>query len=310
MLGRIVEIEGEGRRLSLERGFLAVSGPDGTLGKVPLDDIEAVILSHPATSFTGQALSALAEHGAPVVICGGNFKPAAYLLPVDGHHAQADRIEAQAQAALPLKKRLWAQIVRAKILAQADALNRAEAAQQGLPALAARVRSGDPGNIEAQAAQRYFPAMFGKTFTRSHGDDPINAMLNYGYTVLRAATARAIVAAGLHPSLSIAHQSRGDALRLADDMMEPFRPTVDLTVRALIDLAHRDMDPPTKRALALVLHADFETAEGVTPLSNVLARLCVSLAQVFTGERKTLLLPKTTIPIDATPENDGAAAEI
>lgn len=310
MLGRIVEIEGEGRRLSLERGFLAVGGPDGALGRVPLDDIEAVILSHPAASFTCQALAALAERGAPVVICGGDFKPAAYLLPVDGHYAQGDRVEAQAQATLPLKKRLWMQIVRTKILAQVAALQRTGASPEGLQMLASRVRSGDPDNMEAQAAQRYFPAMFGKGFVRGNSADPRNAQLNYGYTVLRAATARAVVAAGLHPSLSLAHRSKGEALRLADDVMEPFRPAVDLIVCDLAAQGCTGMDTQTKRALALVLHADYESADGITPLSTALARTCVSLAQVFTGERKTLAFPKSAIPFleSAKSEEDAGAA--
>src|SRR5690606_23167143 len=94
MLGRIVEIEGEGRRLSLHRGLLTVAGPDGPLGQVPLDDIEAVILSNPAASFTSQSVTALASRGAPLVVCGNDYRPAAWLLPVDGHLAQGDRIEA------------------------------------------------------------------------------------------------------------------------------------------------------------------------------------------------------------------------
>lgn len=299
MLGQIVEIEGEGRRLSLERGFLAIAGPDGPLGRVPLDDIEAVILSNPATSFTSQIVAALAERGAPFVVCGRDFKPAAYPLPVDGHHAQGDRCEAQAGSGLPTRKRLWAELVRVKILAQADALERAGAAPAPVRLLAARVRSGDPDNCEALAAQRYFPAMFGKGFVRQRDGDGVNAFLNYGYTVLRAATARAIVAAGLHPSLSLQHRSKGSGLRLADDVMEPFRPSVDLIARQLLADGADTLDTAAKRRLALVLHADFATEEGVTPLSNVIGRACVSLAQVFTGERRKLALPRSRIPLPA-----------
>lgn len=302
MLGRIVEIEGEGRRLSLDRGFLAVTGPDGPLGKVPLDDIEAVILSNPAASLTSQIVAALAERGTPLVVCGNDFRPAAYLLPVDGHHAQGDRVAAQAEAGLPLRKRLWADLVRGKILAQAAALERAGANPVPVRALAARVRSGDPDNLEAQAAQRYFPALFGKGFYRHRDGEGANAMLNYGYTVLRAATARAIVAAGLHPSLSLQHRSKGNALRLADDLMEPFRPAVDLAVRELAQAGGDRLDTEAKRRLALVLHADYDSPEGATPLSNVLSRAAVSLAQVFTGERKRLVLPLSAIPLVADGE--------
>jgi len=299
MLGQILEIEGEGRRLSLERGFLAVAGPDGPLGAVPLDDIEAVILSNPAASLTSQAISALAARGAPLVICGTDFRPAAYLLPVSGHHAQGDRMEAQAAAALPVKKRLWSEIVRAKIRAQAAALERHAINPHPVRVLADQVRSGDPENLEARAAQRYFPALFGSEFVRARGGGP-NAFLNYGYTVLRAATARAIVAAGLHPSLSLHHRSKGDGLRLADDLMEPFRPTVDLAAKALLAEGIQEIDTSAKRRLAQVLHADFKTDDGVTILSNALGRLAVSLAQVFTRERKSLALPLSRIPVLAS----------
>jgi len=299
MLGRIVEIEGEGRRLSLDRGFLTVSGPDGLLGQVPLDDIEAVILSNPAASFTSQVVAALAMRGAPFVVCGNDFKPAAYILPVDGHHAQGDRVEAQAEASLPLRKRLWADLVKAKIVAQAAALERSGCEASTIRPLVERVRSGDPLNCEALAAQRYFPAMFGKGFQRHREGGDANAMLNYGYTVLRAATARAIVAAGLHPSLSLQHRSRGNALRLADDLMEPFRPSVDLIIKDLIAEGAAELNTAAKRRLALVLHADFDMEDGVTPLSGVLGRLTVSLAQIFTGTRKKLALPLTPLPVMA-----------
>lgn len=300
MLGRIVEITGEGRRLSLERGFLSVSGPDGRLGTVALDDIEAVILSHPAASLTSQAVSALALRGAPLVICGGDFKPSAYVLPVSGYFAQGERIEAQAQATLPTRKRLWADIVRAKIVAQASALERIGGDGKTVKALAVRVNSGDGGNLEAVAAQRYFPAMFGTKFVRGDGKNPINAFLNYGYTVLRAATARAIVAAGLHPSLSIAHHSRGEALRLADDLMEPFRPAVDLLAYRLSREGVDEMTPESKRTLAEVLHADYDTDDGASPLSNVLARLTLSLVQVYLGQRRKLAFAKSPIPMAET----------
>jgi CRISPR-associated protein Cas1 len=296
MLGHIVEIAGEGRRLSLERGFLTISGPDGLLGQVPLDDIEAVIASSPAITYSNQVLAALAQRGAPVVICAPNFTPAAYLVPASGHHAQGDRVEAQAAATRPSKKRLWSEVVRAKVRAQAAALERIGESPLLLRELASRVRSGDPGNIEAQAAQRYWPALFGRGFTRDRDAEGVNAQLNYGYTVLRAATARAVVAAGLHPSLGLHHKSGGDALRLADDLMEPFRPAVDLLAHAMRSEGITTLAPTHKRRLAAVLHADYDTDDGVTTLSNALARMAQSLAQVYLGQRLRLVLPRSSIP--------------
>ena len=311
MLGRIVEIAGEGRRLTLDRGFLNISGPDGLLGQVPLDDVEAVIASSSAITYSNQALAALAMRGAPVVICGTYFTPAAFLLPVNGHHAQGDRIEAQAAATKPSKKRLWSEIIRAKLRAQAAALEREGLNPLIVRTLVSRVRSGDPDNIEAQAAQRYLPALFGKGFTRDRDAEGLNSYLNYGYTVLRAATARAVVAAGLHPSLGLHHKSKGDALRLADDLMEPFRPAVDLIALKLRKEGQTALEPATKRQLAAVLIADYETDDGVTTLSNAITRLAQSLAQIYLGERHRLLLPRSPIPFaPAAKEQEAGGGDI
>lgn len=297
MLRRIVEISGEGRKLSLERGFLAVSSADGPVGRAPLDDIEAVVAATPAISFSGQVLAALAARGAPVVICGDRFTPVMWLLPVDGHHAQGDRMEAQADSDRPKRKRLWAEIVAAKIGAQARTLESIGVDSRDLTRLGKDIRSGDTGNAEALAAQKYFPAMFGRGFRRDRESGGVNLFLNYGYTVLRAATARAIVAAGLHPSLGLFHRSRGDALRLADDLMEPFRPAIDLKALSLAREGCDELDAAAKRQLVNVLYCDYATSEGRTPLTNCLARLAVSLAQVFMDERKKLSFPCPLAPL-------------
>lgn len=301
MLGQIVEISNPGQRLSLYRGFLRVDNANGHVGDVPLDDIEAVIASTPALTYSNQLIAALAERGAPVVICSSRFDPAAVLLPLSGHHAQGLRIEAQAAASRPTAKRLWAEIVRAKVRAQAAALGEVSESPLALETLARRVRSGDPTNIEAQAAQKYWPAFFGSEFRRDRGADGANSLLNYGYTVVRASAARAVVGAGLHPSLGIHHKSAGNSLRLADDLMEPFRPAVDLLVWELRDEGVTDLSPPIKRRLAAVLHADYQTDEGVSTLSNVLSRCAQSLAQVYLGERRALRLPISALPL---PEED------
>jgi CRISPR-associated protein Cas1 len=219
------------------------------------------------------------------------------LLPLSGHHAQGERMEAQALASRPTAKRLWAELVKAKVKAQAAALNEFSQSPLVLETLAARVRSGDPDNIEAQAAQKYWPALLGSDFRRDRDADGVNVFLNYGYTVLRASAARAIVGAGLHPSLGIHHKSAGNSLRLADDLMEPFRPAVDILVRELRDEGVTELATPVKRRLAAVLHADYETDEGVSPLSNVIARMAQSLAQIYLGERKVLMFPRSSIPL-------------
>lgn len=297
-LPRIVEIATPGRRLRLEHGFLTIADGERDLGRIGLDTITAVMATTPAVSFTGQALAALADRGAPVVFCGADFRPSSYLLPVVGHHAQGVRVEAQAAASLPVRKRLWQQIVRAKLTAQADALARCGLPDAPVRALVRTVASGDPTNREATGAQRYWPLMFGKGFRRDREEPGVNAMLNYGYTVLRAAAARAIVAAGLHPALGLQHKSRGDGLRLADDLMEPFRPAVDLVVRDLAEAGESGVAADTKPELVGVLALDYATEDGVGPLSTVMARLAIQLAQVFARERRALSFPKPLIPLD------------
>jgi CRISPR-associated protein Cas1 len=138
------------------------------------------------------------------------------------------------QAPLPLCKRLWQRIVQAKLQRQADLLRRVTDSDQGLAAMAARVRSGDPENLEAQGAQRYWPALMGATFRRSREGEDANRWLNYGYAVLRAALGRAVVASGLLPSIGLFHRNRSDAFALASDLMEPFRPLID---GAVVDMA-------------------------------------------------------------------------
>ncbi|MEN3930643.1 type II CRISPR-associated endonuclease Cas1 [Microvirga sp. W0021] len=303
MLGQIVEVTGEGRHLSLERGFLKISMGSDVLGKVPLDDIEAVIVAHPAASLTTQVLAALAQRSVPVVISNEAFRPCSCLLPIDGHFAQGKRIEAQAEVSLPVRKRLWADIIKAKIKAQAAALEHTGKDASLFYTMSNAVRSGDVDNLEAQAARRYFPEMFGKNFYRYRDGGGVNAALNYGYTVLRAATARAIVANGLHPSLSLKHQSAGEALRLADDLMEPFRPAVDIIAYQMSQVEDfSELDVNMKRQLSAVLHADYETEDALSPLSNVLNRMCSSLAQVFTGERAKIWLPVSSIPVSEKDE--------
>ncbi len=300
MIGRIVEIADDRRHLSLSRGFLVVHDtetPRRELGQVPLDDITAVIGNAHGLSYTNSLLIALAERGAPFVLCAANHNAVGMLLPIDGHHLQAKRFDAQIDASKPLRKRLWAEVVRAKLQQQAAALEAAGEPTVPLTALVAKVRSGDPDNIEAQGARRYWTLLFGTEFRRDQNAGGINGLLNYGYTVLRAATARAIVAAGLHPTLGLHHSNEGNAMRLIDDVMEPFRPMVDLKVWQLVRNGEVDVAPDTKRALVRTLYDDMQSSSGATPVTACIQRLATSLAQVYLGEREKLDLPFPGLPL-------------
>ncbi len=290
-LGRIVEIAEDGRHLAKERGFLVVQSGRDELGRVPLDDIAAVITTARGTSLTTSLIAALAERGTPVVLCGPNFAPMALVYPLIGHHAQQRRMEAQLEATRPLAKRLWAQTIAAKLRAQAAALDAAGHPGGALLRLARGVRSGDPDNAEAQGARRYWPLMMGEAFRRDPAMPGPNALLNYGYAVLRAGVARAICAAGLHPSLGIFHRHPQNPLPLADDLMEPFRPIIDLEVRAMVAEGVGEVDTAAKRRLAALLAGDLPTAAGSTPLSTCLLRCAASLAESYLSGAPALTFP-------------------
>jgi CRISPR-associated protein Cas1 len=219
------------------------------------------------------------------------------LLPIDGNYEQAHRIEAQIAASQPTHKRMWAAVVRSKLEQQAAALEATGAPTAPLSALIRKVKSGDPENIEAQGARRYWGLLFGEDFRRDRDAGGVNGLLNYGYTVLRACTARSVVAAGLHPSIGLHHSNDNNAMRLVDDLMEPFRPMIDLKVWQLQRGREIEVTPHSKRALVHTLYDDMQTAAGATPVMVCTQKLAVSLAQVYTGEREKLDLPLPGMPL-------------
>lgn len=297
MVGRVIEVATDGRHLAVDRGFLKVAEKGAEVGRVALDDIAALVANAHGLTYSNNLLVTLAVRGVPVVLCGANHRPAALVWPVDGHHAQAGRMSDQAKASQPLKKRLWQQIVQAKILAQGAALASVGAEAGGFRLLARKVRPGDPDNVEAEAARRYWPLLFGSEFRRGTDGDGLNGLLNYGYAILRAAVARAVMAAGLHPSLGLMHSNRGNALVLIDDLMEPFRPVVDREVHRLKGDGVVAVAAESKAALARIMVVDLPTEDGLSPLMTCLERLAGSLARAYAGEGQRLVLPKPGLPL-------------
>lgn len=299
MLGRIVEVAEDYRHLSLFRGFLLVKSTEEEgqeIGRVPIDDICAVIANGHGLSYSNNLLVALAEQGAPFVLCGSNHNAVGMLWPIDGNYETSKRIEAQIEAKRPLKKQLWSSIVRSKLEQQASVLDAIGEPSIPISSLIKKVRSGDPDNIEAQAARRYWTLLFGNAFRRDRQADDINSLLNYGYTVLRATVARAVVAAGLHPAIGLHHSNAQNAMRLVDDLIEPFRPLVDLGVFRLSQKDLRQITPDTKRVLVRIMYSDMLTHSGATPVTVCAQKLAVSLAKVFLGERDKLDLPLVSEP--------------
>ncbi|WP_300516332.1 type II CRISPR-associated endonuclease Cas1 [Aliiroseovarius sp.] len=296
-MDQIIDITADGRHLSRDRGFLKVSEQGDEVGRVPLDQITGVIVHAYGTTWSTSLMTALADQGSPVVLCAANHTPRAVLMPIEGHHAQGARLRAQWEAKASLLKQAWKQVVVTKIHMQAAALDAHGQPPAPLRMMARKVTSGDSTNLEAQAARHYWPRLMGDTFRRDTDALGANALLNYGYTVLRAATARAVVAAGLHPTIGLFHAHRGNAFALADDLMEPFRPLVDCTVLGLIRTNGPEVDTPAKQALARLLATDLPLGDGVTPVSVALTKLATSLGQSFEAGKLSLALPAPPDPL-------------
>lgn len=296
-MDRIVDISSEDLHLGVYRGFLTVHRERDEIGRIALDDIGGLITHAHGLTWSNTVFVRLSERGVPVVICAPNHAPVACLWPMEGHHVQGARMRAQAEAKLPLKKMAWKKIVVAKIRMQAAVLQSAGCETGALEALSGKVRSGDPGNVEAQAARRYWPLLMGADFRRDQDGGGVNGLLNYGYTVLRAIVARAICASGLHPTLGLHHANQGNAFALADDLMEPYRPLVDRMVLNLAREGKTEVDSDTKAVLATLGTLDLDTAEGTSPLSVHAARFVHSLAKSFAAEAVDLDAPRPPPPL-------------
>ncbi len=328
MIKRTLEISREPAHLCVRHRQLQLRRDGRIVGTAPCEDVGVVMVDHPQTTYSHQALASLAEHGAAVVICGRDHLPAAIMLPVTHHGEGVWRINDQIAASLPLKKRLWQQLIVAKIKAQAGNLSANSIEQRRLNVLATQVRSGDPSNLEAQAAKVYWEHWLDfedsvpcaeTQFHRNTDGNGINACLNYGYAVLRAALGRAIVAAGLHPSLGIFHQNRSNAFCLADDLIEPFRPLVDRQVRQITRLFSEDaiyqLSQPVKaKLLTLLTHPmKLDSSNGVQqgPLMVMVHRMVASLVHCYARESKRLDIPTAEAEPDfgVTPKCESQGTE-
>lgn len=296
---RIVDIATDGQHLSAYRGFLVVSKDTEEIGRVPLDDVASVIVHAHGVTWSTNLAVALAQRGALMVLCGPNHAPVAVCTPLEGHHGQNARMRAQWEAGKPLAKQLWREIVVAKIRWQAAVLASRGTSADAFDMLARRIRSGDPDNVEAQAARRYWPLLMGEDFRRDRAAGGVNGLLNYGYTVLRSLLARSVVATGLHPSIGIHHANRGNAFALADDLIEPFRPLVDAMTVQLVAQGCQDVTPEAKRAFAGLISVDLPGEAGITTVSGAAGRLAQSLSYCFeSGKVSDLSLPRPPSPIE------------
>lgn len=318
MIKRTIEISREPAHLAVRQEQLLIlrrrgdeirklpARPENLAASIPCEDLGVVMVDSRETTYSHHALARLADHGAAVVLCGRDHHPVAMCLPISRNTELLARLDAQLHASKPVQKRMWQRIVSAKVRAQAAALppfggEAVEKARTRLRTIASRVRSGDPENIEAQAAAAYWPVLFTgcdgvvHPFRRAAGDrsaTPPNNLLDYGYAALRAAVARALVSAGLLPAIGIKHKGRSNPFCLADDLMEPLRPLVDRRVRWLAERGETELTQPVKAELLAVLTEEIGTDGAKGPLLVAVGRYVGGFVRVLMREDEVLEIPE------------------
>lgn len=260
---------------------------------IPVEDIGIIVLDNPEIYISLPAMNLLIENNASVIICAKNHLPNGMFLNLNSHHIQQEIFRNQINASVPLKKILWQQTIVEKIKNQGQMLQLVNKKKNHFEYLASKVLSGDTSNMEGVAAQQYWKYFFEINFKRERFGDYPNNFLNYGYAILRAATARALSGSGLLCTLGIHHKSKYNAFALADDIMEPFRPLVDQKVIEIMqNYDEQELNTKIKSELLQVLTTTVYFKEEKSPLMVALQKTASSLQQCFMGERKKIKYPK------------------
>ena len=260
---------------------------------IPVEDISALLLENHRSSITSAALSFLGESGVALYCCDKKHLPCSVLLPFCQHSRELAVLKTQLNSSEPQKKRLWQKIIKAKITNQALCLdlNQKKEASVIIKSLVNKVRSGDPENIEATAAMKYFPHLFNEDFSRNN-DDVINASLDYGYAILRGYIARTLAVYGFQPALGIHHRSELNHFNLADDLIEPFRPVIDLMVSSMDEFRGEEFNSDCKKILFSCLSMEILSGGQHHSLSFAIERLIKSLIRALDDGRSELCLPE------------------
>lgn len=284
--------------LSLRNGQMVIdTRSDRGVVTRPVEDIGLVVIESHSVTVSAALLSALLDNNAAVMVCDKKHLPSGLLLPQAGNSLLTERTRHQLNASLPLRKQLWQQTVSAKIQNQGRLLRQVNPKEsECMTQWAKTVRSGDPDNLEARAAVFYWKNLFvGRSdFLRGDDEDSINALLNYGYAILRGIVARAIVGAGLIAHVGLFHSNKYNAYCLADDLMEPYRPYVD---RKVIDILKSydkidELTPEIKRHLLSIPVIDVEIGGLKRPLMIAATITATSLTKCFSGEQRRLSYPE------------------
>ena len=261
---------------------------------IPIEDVGVVVLDNRQITITHALIDALLENNCAIITCNEKHLPVGLMLPLDGHNLQSERFREQINASEPLKKQLWQQTVVAKILGQAHVLGMQHIEHNNMLKWAKDVRSGDTDNMEARAAAYYWRNVFGdQDFIRAQEGLPPNNLLNYGYSIVRAMMARALVAAGLLPTLGIHHHNRYNAYCLADDIMEPYRPFVDEMVLTMIKqgMVGEDITTAQKIQLLGLCTADVHIEGHRRPMMLAIQTTAQSVQKCYSGEARKIIYP-------------------
>lgn len=288
---RNIKIEGN-RKLHIEHQQLVIES--GTEIKIPLEDINSILIEHQSVTVSAYMLQKFAEMGIALYVCDEKHLPNGVLLPMVKHSRHYKLLKCQIEAGKPFQKRLWQQIVVQKIKNQSICLELSgkEGAEE-LQRMCREVQSGDRTHVEAKAASFYFRKLYGPQFTR--GDDHIiNASLNYGYAIIRGMIARSLVCYGLEPSIGIFHHSELNSYNLADDFIEPFRPIVDLYTASKFDLSQAEsaLTPEIKRGLYGIVNYEMQVKGEKRILSNCIDSLAASYSSALQEKCEILNLPE------------------
>lgn len=260
---------------------------------IPIEDIGYIVIDHPEIYLSIPALNLLIDNNTAVIICNTNHLPNGMFLNLNSHHIQQEIFKNQINASAPLKKQLWQQTITEKITNQGILLQKITLKTNNFEFLASKVLSGDSSNMEGVAANFYWKSFFEHNFKRERFGDYPNNFLNYGYAILRAATARALSGSGLLNTLGIHHKSKYNAFALADDIMEPFRPIVDEKVAEIMqNYSEQELNTQIKAELLQILTRTVYFKEEKSPLMVALQKTASSLQQCYTGERKKIKYPK------------------
>ena len=295
MIKRVVEIS-SAAKLSMSRSQLKVEKEDSAEQRFPIEDLGMLILDHPAIRPSQRLLSECVKNNVSIVLCDEKHLPSSILLPMEGHTQSSRILKAQSAARPFLKQKLWKKIVSCKILAQADVLDFFGEEGKTLRAIADRIDNENATTSEARAARMYWPLLFDEDFRRDRVSGGRNHCLNYGYAIMRAAIARALTGAGMHPAFGVQHQNQYNAFCFADDLMEPCRPFVDFAVRHL-DLeavSYGDelvLEQEEKRSLLEVLSVDVTFNDKTYPLMTALHYYAAGVREFLLEETNDFQVP-------------------